>query len=93
MPFSFTSGSYAPFNFEIADVTRKNEGIGYAHVYGAFNIAYGLGGSVGPIIGGQIFDHVRTALGAFVGVGEESSARKAVQKFCHLRKSSIWGQK
>ena len=26
-----------------------------AHVYGAFNLAYGIGSSVGPVVGGQVF--------------------------------------
>jgi DHA1 family solute carrier family 18 vesicular amine transporter 1/2 len=33
--------------------------IGFAHVYGVFNLAYGLGNAVGPVIGGQVYDHVR----------------------------------
>ncbi|KAI0825235.1 MFS general substrate transporter [Trametes gibbosa] len=28
------------------------------HIYGAFNIAYGLGSALGPVIGGQLYDHL-----------------------------------
>lgn len=29
-----------------------------AHVYGAFNLAYGIGTTVGPVVGGQMYDHI-----------------------------------
>ncbi|KAJ4485521.1 MFS general substrate transporter [Lentinula aciculospora] len=40
---------------ELAAVSRNIDGVGYAHVYAAFNFAYGIGSSVGPIVGGQIY--------------------------------------
>ncbi|KAF8060998.1 MFS general substrate transporter [Lyophyllum atratum] len=55
----FTSGVISPLTAELASVSRDIEGVGYAHVYGAFNIAYGVGSAIGPIMGGQIYDHVK----------------------------------
>ncbi|CCM06336.1 uncharacterized protein FIBRA_08590 [Fibroporia radiculosa] len=43
---------------ELASVSRRLDGVGLAHVYGAFNLAYGLGSAVGPIIGGQMYDRL-----------------------------------
>ncbi|KAA1468388.1 MFS general substrate transporter [Dentipellis sp. KUC8613] len=54
----FTAAVVAPLTRELAIVSTKLEGVGYAHAYGAYNLAYGLGSCVGPIIGGQIFQHV-----------------------------------
>ncbi|KAF8912925.1 major facilitator superfamily domain-containing protein [Gymnopilus junonius] len=54
----FTSAIISPVTAELAAVSRGMEGVGYGHVYGAFNFVYGIGTSVGPIIGGQIYDHV-----------------------------------
>ncbi|KAI0078476.1 MFS general substrate transporter [Panus rudis PR-1116 ss-1] len=54
----FLSGSLSPITAELAAVSRFYEGIGYAHVYGAFNLAYGIGSALGPILGGQIYDHI-----------------------------------
>ncbi|PPQ67427.1 hypothetical protein CVT25_006006 [Psilocybe cyanescens] len=50
----FTSGVIAPLTAELAAASRSLEGVGYAHVYGAFNLAYGIGTSIGPILGGQV---------------------------------------
>ncbi|KZT67652.1 MFS general substrate transporter [Daedalea quercina L-15889] len=47
------TGTVSPLTAELASVTRQLSGVGYAHVYGAFNIAYGIGSALGPIIGGQ----------------------------------------
>ncbi|KAF5377253.1 hypothetical protein D9615_006365 [Tricholomella constricta] len=55
----FTSGVISPLTAELAAIARELEGVGYAHVYGAFNIAYGIGSAVGPIIGGQVYDNVK----------------------------------
>ncbi|XP_006454567.1 hypothetical protein AGABI2DRAFT_214792, partial [Agaricus bisporus var. bisporus H97] len=54
----FTSGAISPLTAELAAVSRSMQGVGYAHIYAAFNIAYGIGTSVGPIIGGQMYDHI-----------------------------------
>lgn len=54
----FTSALVSPLLTELAAVSRSIEGVGYAHVYGCFNLAYGIGTSVGPILSGQIYDTV-----------------------------------
>jgi len=54
----FSSGLNSLVSAELAAVARNNEGIGYAHIYGALNIAYGVGSAVGPVLGGQIYDRV-----------------------------------
>ncbi|KAL1744710.1 major facilitator superfamily domain-containing protein [Schizophyllum fasciatum] len=48
----FISGVTAPLTAELATVSRDLEGVGYAHVYGAFNLAYGTGSAL-------MYDHVR----------------------------------
>lgn len=55
----FVGGVVPPVTSELAAVSRGMQGVGYAHVYGAFNIAFGIGTAVGPVIGGQIYDHVK----------------------------------
>ncbi|EJF58463.1 MFS general substrate transporter [Dichomitus squalens LYAD-421 SS1] len=54
----FVAALVSPITAELAAVTRSLEGVGYGHVYGAFNMAYGVGSAVGPVIGGQLYDHV-----------------------------------
>ena len=48
----------APMMSELASVARGIPGLGYAHVYGAFNLIYGIGSAVGPIITGQVSDYL-----------------------------------
>lgn len=55
----FVSGVVAPVTAELASVSRNMPGVGYAHVYGAFNLAFGIGTAVGPVIGGQIYDRAK----------------------------------
>lgn len=55
----FSSALVSPLLTELSAVSRSIEGVGYAHVYGCFNLAYGIGTSVGPILCGQIYDTVR----------------------------------
>ncbi|KAL4265134.1 Major Facilitator Superfamily Vesicular Transporter [Pleurotus pulmonarius] len=56
----FVSATVSPVTAELAAVSRGIRGVGFAHVYGAFNVAYGVGSALGPIIGGQVYDHVKT---------------------------------
>ncbi|KAF5337175.1 hypothetical protein D9611_003430 [Ephemerocybe angulata] len=49
----FSSGVISPLTSELAAVSRSIEGVGYAHVYGVFNAAFGAGSTIGPVIGGQ----------------------------------------
>ncbi|KAG6919544.1 hypothetical protein DXG01_004207 [Tephrocybe rancida] len=55
----FVSGVISPVTAELAYVAQGIEGVGYAHVYAVFNIAFGVGTAVGPIIGGQMYDHIK----------------------------------
>lgn len=50
-----TSAFVAPVMTELALVSRHIPGVGYAHVYGAFNFAASIGASVGPVLSGEIF--------------------------------------
>ncbi|KAG8803067.1 hypothetical protein FRC16_007389 [Serendipita sp. 398] len=75
-----------PLTADLAAVAR-DMGIGYAHVFGAYNFFYSVAGAVGPIIGGQIYSHVKSgwivitgsvagllfagAIVAMVGAGEK----------------------
>ncbi|EJD04276.1 MFS general substrate transporter [Fomitiporia mediterranea MF3/22] len=51
------SGLVTPLMAELASVVRQVDGVGFAHVYGFFNLAYGLGSAVGPIIAGLVYSH------------------------------------
>ncbi|KAI9572634.1 MFS general substrate transporter [Boletus coccyginus] len=55
----FVSGVVPPVTAELATVSRRMKGVGYAHVYGAFNLTFGIGTAVGPIIGGQVYSRVK----------------------------------
>ncbi|KAG6857631.1 hypothetical protein H0H87_010199 [Tephrocybe sp. NHM501043] len=39
----FVSGVISPITAELAHVAQSIDGVGYAHIYGVFNIAYGVG--------------------------------------------------
>ncbi|KAI0735682.1 MFS general substrate transporter [Earliella scabrosa] len=54
----FAAALISPVTTEFAAVTHSLPGVGYGHSYGAFNVAYGIGSAVGPVIGGQLYDHV-----------------------------------
>ncbi|KIJ51850.1 hypothetical protein M422DRAFT_223517 [Sphaerobolus stellatus SS14] len=66
--FFFLAGALTPITTELDSVARLNPGIGFTHVYGAFNMAYGLGSAVGPLIGGQLYDHVENGWAAVMGL-------------------------
>lgn len=55
----FGSAFMTPLMTELTAVARGKEGIGYAHVHGAFNFTYGLGSAIGPLIAGQLYDHTK----------------------------------
>ncbi|KAH9994418.1 major facilitator superfamily domain-containing protein [Russula vinacea] len=55
----FTSAFVAPVTTELALVSKRIPGVGYAHVYGAFNFAVGIGASVGPVLSGEIYQRFR----------------------------------
>ncbi|KAL4250102.1 Major Facilitator Superfamily Vesicular Transporter [Abortiporus biennis] len=54
----FCAAVVAPLTAELAAVSRKHDGVGYAHVYAAFNMGYGIGAAMGPLIGGQVYARV-----------------------------------
>ncbi|TEB39101.1 MFS general substrate transporter [Coprinellus micaceus] len=62
----FGSGVLPPLTAELAAVARGIEGVGYGHVYGAFNAAFGAGSTIGPVIGGQLYDHLENGWQAVV---------------------------
>ncbi|KAJ7630470.1 MFS general substrate transporter, partial [Roridomyces roridus] len=55
----FISGLLSPIVAEFAAVARSIDGVGYGHVYGAFNLVYGIGTCLGPVIGGQVYAHLK----------------------------------
>ncbi|KAJ7630469.1 MFS general substrate transporter [Roridomyces roridus] len=55
----FLSGLPSPVMAEFAAVARSIDGVGYGHVYGAFNLVYGIGTCLGPVIGGQVYAHLK----------------------------------
>ncbi|KAJ7102430.1 MFS general substrate transporter [Mycena belliarum] len=59
----FVSGLISPLMAELAAVSRGIEGVGYGHVYGAFNLVYGIGTTLGPVIGGQLYAHLHRTQG------------------------------
>ncbi|KAL0069388.1 hypothetical protein AAF712_003411 [Marasmius tenuissimus] len=46
--FMFISGGFAPLTAELARESKGMDGVGYAHVSGAFNLAYGIGNAGKP---------------------------------------------
>lgn len=79
--------------------------MGYAHVYGAFNLAYGVGSTVGPIIGGQVYEHLSRGwlalcllatglvavctLGAFCYLGADPLLQRLIRLVKKHRKSDL----
>lgn len=57
-----------PLTADLAAVARSLEGIGYAHVFGAFNFAYSCASVVGPLIGGQIYANVSNGWTVLMGL-------------------------
>ena len=62
----FISGVSSAISAELAAVARSIEGVGYAHVYGVLNLSFGVGSTIGPIIGGQMYDHLANGWTAIV---------------------------
>ncbi|KAF8887788.1 major facilitator superfamily domain-containing protein [Infundibulicybe gibba] len=79
----FSSGAIGPIITEMTAVSRAIDGIEYAHVYGVFNLAYGVGSSVGPIVGGQIYDHVKRGWATLCLLVVGFSAISVVPVFFH----------
>ncbi|KAI0733937.1 MFS general substrate transporter [Fomitopsis betulina] len=86
------AGTVSPLTAELAAVTRQLPGVGYAHVYGAFNIAYGIGSALGPIIGGQLYDHVSRGWMAICLFGAASALMAIVLSFLAFGEVTLYVQ-
>ncbi|PVG02159.1 MFS general substrate transporter, partial [Serendipita vermifera] len=100
----FFSACVTPFTADLAAAARELDGIGYAHVFGAFNFAYACATAVGPLLGGQIYGHVKHgwtiimclaaglilfgALAAAWGSGERPLLTRLVRLFSQWTKST-----
>ncbi|EKM60730.1 uncharacterized protein PHACADRAFT_133462 [Phanerochaete carnosa HHB-10118-sp] len=67
----FLAATVPPLTTELAAVSRMHEGIGYAHVYGAFNLSFGIGSARTSSTLAYIYDHVRQGWAAicYVSIG------------------------
>ncbi|EIM91045.1 MFS general substrate transporter [Stereum hirsutum FP-91666 SS1] len=54
----FNSSVVSPLTAELASVCRTLDGVGYAHVYGAFNLAYAIGCGLGNLVGGEMYERI-----------------------------------
>ncbi|KAA1066191.1 hypothetical protein PGT21_024512 [Puccinia graminis f. sp. tritici] len=52
----FVMGIAAPMMQDLAEVVKVTPGLGYAHVYGIFNMVYSTGSLVGPLCVGGILE-------------------------------------
>ncbi|KAH7912738.1 major facilitator superfamily domain-containing protein [Hygrophoropsis aurantiaca] len=69
---SFFIGAVAsPVVTELAAVARGMKGVGYAHMYAAFNIVDALGNTCASVIGGQVYGRVSDgwAVLCFINIG------------------------
>ncbi|PVG02161.1 MFS general substrate transporter [Serendipita vermifera] len=57
--FFFLGAVTTPITVDLAEAAREVEGLGYAHTFGAFNLAYSISSAIGPVIGGQLYSHVK----------------------------------
>ncbi|PAV22263.1 MFS general substrate transporter [Pyrrhoderma noxium] len=53
------AGVVTPLTTELASVARNKDGVGFAHVYGFFNMAFGVGSAVGPLISGLVYANAK----------------------------------
>ncbi|GAA99059.1 uncharacterized protein L969DRAFT_74093 [Mixia osmundae IAM 14324] len=53
----------SPLSLDFGLCVLDIPGAGYAHVYGLFNIAFALGTLIGPILAGQLLQHLQIELG------------------------------
>ncbi|KZV77539.1 MFS general substrate transporter [Peniophora sp. CONT] len=80
----FTSAIVAPMMSELAAVARGIPGLGYAHVYGAFNFIYGIGSAVGPIITGQMYERLQQGWMAIIVLAVALLAVSTVIAFIYI---------
>ncbi|PVG02132.1 MFS general substrate transporter [Serendipita vermifera] len=55
----FLAAVVTPLIADLAASAKELDGIGYAHVFGAFNFAYSCASALGPLIGGYIYSEVK----------------------------------
>ncbi|ESK85878.1 mfs amine [Moniliophthora roreri MCA 2997] len=92
LEFFFISAALPPLTAELAEVSKQIEGIGYAHVYAFFNLAYGIGSTVGPIIGGQIFDNLGNGWFALCAIAAGWLALGTITSFFLIGEKPIFKQ-
>ncbi|TDL24263.1 MFS general substrate transporter [Rickenella mellea] len=80
----FMAGVVSALTAELAAVARTIPGIGFAHVFGAFNFAYGIGSGVGPLLSGQIYDHVRQGWVAVCSITASAVFVATIVSFCYI---------
>ncbi|KAI0090022.1 major facilitator superfamily domain-containing protein [Irpex rosettiformis] len=80
----FLAAIVSPLTAELALIARSHRGIGYAHVYGAFNMGFGIGSAVGPIIGGQLYQHVKEGWRAICLLGVGLLSTSVVTAVCFV---------
>jgi len=56
-------GLAAPISQDLAEVVKATPGLGFAHVYGIFNLAFSVGALVGPLCVGALLQHKGIAHG------------------------------
>ncbi|KAJ6604148.1 major facilitator superfamily domain-containing protein [Mycena vulgaris] len=88
----FVSGLIAPVMAELAAVSRGIEGVGYGHVYGAFNLVYGIGTALGPVIGGQLYSHLKEGWMVINLVSVALLAVSLVLSFCYTGDDPMLGR-
>ncbi|KAH7104720.1 MFS general substrate transporter [Auriculariales sp. MPI-PUGE-AT-0066] len=93
----FESGLVTPITVETAMLTEGIPGLGYADTFGVFNIAYGSGSMLGPIIGGQLYDGhsngwmvVCAVLGGLLAVGLSCTAAIGDRPFAMVAYRSLF---
>ncbi|PLW09643.1 hypothetical protein PCANC_14839 [Puccinia coronata f. sp. avenae] len=53
----FIMGMAAPIMQDLAEVVKVTPGLGFAHVYGIFNMVYSTGAMIGPLCVGGLLQH------------------------------------
>ncbi|VDC00288.1 unnamed protein product [Peniophora sp. CBMAI 1063] len=86
----FTAAIVAPLMSELAAVARGIPGLGYAHVYGAFNLIFGVGSAVGPLITGQMYKHLKQGWLALSAFSVAMLAISVVLSFLYIGERPIY---
>jgi len=54
----FLSGTVSPVMRDFFTVAIEVKGVGFAHVYAIFNMAFAIAAAIGPVIGSNMYDHL-----------------------------------